>query len=1764
MTYRMSGAEKHLEFTPAQSRMWAGQKMLPDAPLYNMALSYRILGPLQPERFTAAFAKLVEEADALRMVVVEAGEAPSQRVHAVIDPALAFIDLQAEADPANAAQTWMEARSQISFDLTERSFDSALLRLGREDWIWYYNQHHLFTDASSFAVLFRRLEALYQEVDGAPLPAFADHIALGSATAQTESAEAHFSARQGQNAPLYNRRPGMDASASVRLEVPFPDDLAAAFTARTKERGWAALTPQMSQYMMLATVLFAYLNRVTGQTRQSIGAPVHNRATPSAKQTAGLLIDVLPMQVEVSEGETFASLFGKVRQETGLFLRHSNAGVSGSGYHRAFNTVLNFITAQFGSFAGMETHSAWLHPGHCDPNHVLRLQVEDFNQSGRPRLFLDLNTDVFPDPSLGVAHFSAMLRAFLEEPDQAIDAVEIAGGAERAQLLSFAQADPAPQERRFIPDLIAAQAAAIPTAPALVFSNETLSYADMWSRVEALVTALQQQGVRKGDRVALVLPRSPAAVIAMIAAMRAGAAYIPIDPNVPKARIAMIVADAACQVVVATQELAEHLETATLTLGEDGTLAQPIDPDPAPVALDPADTAYVLYTSGSTGKPKGVIVPHRGLSHYVGWARDTYCANGPLTFPLFSPLTFDLTVTSLFVPLVSGGTLRIYPEPSSGPDLAILDVVSENAVDIIKLTPSHLRLQAGREMKDTRVRQLIVGGEDLTAALAHEAYQAFGENVAIHNEYGPTEATVGCVLHSFDPASDVVGSLPIGRPITNMGAFVRSSAGALQPVGVAGELWLTGAGIADGYHNRPEASAAAFVTDPDGIAAYRTGDLARLRPDGVIEYLGRIDAQVKVNGVRIETGEIETTLTRHSGVDAACVILHSPAAKQSHTQQCVRCGLPSNFPSLRFTAAGLCSICCDYDRIRDAAQSYFEDMPALQAVLDRRLPHEGTHDALVLFSGGKDSSYMLGRLADMGLRILAFTLDNGFISAQAKANISRVVDALGVDHVFGEVPEMNAIFADSLKRHANVCNGCFKAIYTLSMSMALERKIPFIFTGLSRGQFFETRLSAELFESGAPRIAEIDQMVLEARKTYHRTPDAVSACMDTRVFQTDEIFEKVEIVDFYRYCDVDLDDLYAYLDTRLPWVRPSDTGRSTNCRVNDVGIHVHKTERGYHNYALPYSWDVRMGHKKRDAALEELDDEYDVAEVEAMMAEIGYSIKAPEAPQPELVAYYAGPTPLKPQDLRAHMKAALPGYMVPAQYVHLAEMPLSRNGKIDKSALPEPPARSPTSDARVAPRNNTEAKMAAIWADVLGADEIGVTDDFFDLGGDSISALRIHSRARRAGFDLRPDDIFEALTVEALCALAATRKRSVEGQVAPGPVALLPAQRWFFQGHRSMPPAEAQVLKLRGLNADEPTLETAFAKLIAHHDALRTAFRYSDEGWQAEILASGAAPAIGYANDPASAQPTMLRALDPARGQHIAVALLSGGDTLIAVHHLVIDALSWPILIEDLRAAIEGQALPRKTSSVRAWANQLPNVETAGIAEALPDNLRAPEGALASDLAHRRTDIPAQTIARLRTGLRAKGATLQDGLLAALSLSFAGQGSARLAVDVESIGRAEPSGTLDASRTIGWFTEFVPRWLAIPADATDPLAALGDTLRAKPALDSRPSIVFNLIDATELETGDTDSQGPLDLWRAPDAPLRHILAINLALTAEGLAVTWSYPGDKAALEDCAQRFERAVAGLLQALPQARARKRGATDQANLNKLAALMAKSGAK
>jgi acyl-CoA synthetase (AMP-forming)/AMP-acid ligase II/acyl carrier protein len=744
--------------------------------------------------------------------------------------------------------------------------------------------------------------------------------------------------------------------------------------------------------------------------------------------------------------------------------------------------------------------------------------------------------------------------------------------------------------------------------------------------------------------------------------------------------------------------------------------------------------------------------------NYIWWAKNNYAKEGAVDFPLFTSLSFDLTVTSIFTPLASGGCVIVYPEDETA-DGSILKVIADNEADVIKLTPSHLALMAMADLSKLKARRLILGGEELKSHLAGKIFSLMGGRVEIINEYGPTETVVGCMIHRYDPETDRGNAVPIGKPAGNVKLYILDAALTPMPIGVPGELYISGDGVARGYINNPGLTAERFLRDPfnPGGRMYKSGDIAYWREDGVMELIGRADGQVKVQGYRIEPGEIESAVLSFGGVKECVVDVIRPAtaAIAADGNYCAECGLPSNYPGAAFDSDNVCAACRDYKAYKEKAEGYFKTQADLEALFKDRAPAgKGGYDCLALYSGGKDSTYMLFKLAEMGLSVLAFTFDNGYLYEGAKENIRRVAAKLKMDHIFGTTLHINEILADSLHRYSNVCNECFKVVYTLGVKVAAEKGIRRIVTGLSRGQLYETRL-AELFRGSVFDEEEIGRAVMDARRLYHRMDDAVARYMDVKMFQDDAVFDEVEFVDFYRYTDVTREQIMGYLATNVQWINPAETsGCTTNCRINDAGIFVHTMERGYNNYALPNSWEVRLGHKTRDVSINELESPLDMDSVQAMLKETGYGKEGEGSGQRKrLVAYFTSDDPIAEEELRGFLAGKLPDFMIPASFARVDKMPLTVNGKVDKKEL----AQMGQGGSHVGkrryekPTNSVEKKIADVWGKALGLEKVGINENFFELGGHSLMATQVVSRLRTEfSVDLPLISIFEKPTVRQL------------------------------------------------------------------------------------------------------------------------------------------------------------------------------------------------------------------------------------------------------------------------------------------------------------------------------------------------------------------------------------------------------------------------------
>ncbi len=1393
-----------------QRQVWASQLRYPGAALQNMATLTHLDGAIDPQRFTDAFAAVVQASDVLRSRV-----GPVLTIHKT-PPATTLVIKIARKDAA----TWADQRNRTPLNMARAGYDSVLLMHGDGTASWYLGLHHMVTDATSSALVF---DATAKAYAGKPVQQHCFYDRLPATNAPHDHAgkraAAHWKARQPAtplgDIYLTSTRKG---PASQQADILVNSDMPALLSA-CLSGPYQMLSEGLARTSIMVTASALFLHRLTGKHAFSIGLPVHLRGNDTAS-LIGPLMEMFPVDITIKPEDTHLTLFQRTSESVLLTVMNAAPQTSPpSDYAMVVNVIPpNAAPTTFGD---IPAQMAWRHAGMVDPDHALRLHVTPYaNSTGDQaglNLKLDMNATLIPKPARTrmPGYFAAVLQGVLESPDAPIGARDICGADELAKIQGwehskgFTNTSLTPTQLK----------TALKGNDALVIDGPAgrLTGDQLWRKATHFAGGLQRAGVGKGCRIGISLPPSPEAVIAIYGTMLAGASFVPLDPAQPATRRAMLAKSAGIKQVFSTAKAVAECKGAF-----------------SPVKTSSTDEAYLMFTSGSSGAPKPVPITHSGLAHYLRFALHSYFGMAkPAIAPLFGSLTFDLSITTLFAPILSGG--RIIPVGQGGP--AALAAIAENtSINWLKATPSHLEILTRMLPKNHGLKTVVVGGEAFRHRLALDLGK-INKDINVYNEYGPTETVVGCMIHKVDFAKEEGPDVPIGMPAPGVTLRVVGSYGQRAPLGVSGELWISHAGMTAGYEAGPDKGA---FTTQDGIRFYRSGDLARLGEDMLLTYQGRLDDEIKTGGIRLNPAEVEDALNRHPLIEKSVVRAWAPEWREP-VQHCRECGLPDNVPGIGFDKNGVCDTCHDYKKVAAAAQSWFgkpDDMKAVFAAARARSSSE--YDCLHMLSGGKDSTYTLCRLIDLGYKPFVFTFDNGFIPASVKENIRKVVSGLRVDHEFASTPEMNPIFRDSLATHSNVCNGCFKTLYTLASNRAEELGITLIVTGLSRGQLFETRLTPGQFRESRFDARAIDRAVVDARRVYHRLNDLPNRLLDTDIFADDTLFERIEFLDFFRYEDIALSEMLEYLHSRTKWRRPPDTGRSTNCLINVLGINTHRIEQGYHNYAVPYAWDVRLGHKTRAQAIDELADDLDKAEISELQTMLGFEPTVKKTLTAWLVLAKGALRAPTPAELRAFLADLLPAHAVPDAFVELADTPLTKNGKVNTALLPAPAiTHRPVKDFPIAALSETEKTIIAIWEQALRVEPISLEDDFFALGGDSLAALEMVIEVSQACKVNLPDAAgFSNTTPQALANLVDTM-RGGQGTAVPvsnppadtrsgttPPVLSVGERTILFDQGRDQTSKKynvCRIFKVAGA-VDAPNFEAALRKVARCHEPLNWSY----------------------------------------------------------------------------------------------------------------------------------------------------------------------------------------------------------------------------------------------------------------------------------------------------------------------------------------------------
>jgi amino acid adenylation domain-containing protein len=898
----------------AQQRLWFLDRLEPGSSSYNIHTTVRLKGHLDVAALELTLAEIIKRHEVLRTTFPDVDGQPVQ----VIAPAGAFqlplLDLSDLLEATREAEVRRISRGEAlrPFNLSDGPLLHArLLRLSATEHVALFTMHHIISDGWSMGVLTNEIAALYDSYSkGLPSPLtelpvqYADYAVWQRQWLQGETLEQELGYWTLQLAgappvlPLPTDRP-RTAKQNRQGKVQSLR-LSKELTAQLKE---LCRREGVTLFMTLLAGFNALLSRYTGETDIVVGTPIAGRNRSETEGLIGFFVNTLALRTDLSGEPSFRELLGRVRevclggyahQEVPFERLVEELQVERSLDHSPlFQVLFSLQNAPVENFElpGIEISGVAIE----NPMAKFDLLLDTAEVGEEVACRMQYSADLFDDSTISglLKHFERLLEAAVSDAGQGVSRLPLLSDEERAaELWGWNQTHREYAESSCFHQLFEQQVARTPDAVAARYNEETLTYAKLSSRADALARHLQSMGVAPDNLVGILAQRSIEMLVALLGVLKAGAAYVPLDPTNPPERLTYILQDADVKLLLTQEHLAGSLQDVHVPVvlldAEQAIVESSGHGDTPLVAGAVADNlAYVIYTSGSTGKPKGTLITHRGLVNYLSWCVEAYALKAGSRAPVHSSISFDLTVTGLLAPLLVGGQVELLPEDVGIESLASA-VKRGGEYGLIKLTPTQLELLAQRITPEEAAQcthAFIVGGEQLSFE-ALRFWRQHAPLARVINEYGPTETVVGCCV--YEVAADDLGSaaVPVGHPIANTRIYLLDANFEAVPRGVSGELYIASPGVARGYLNRPDLTAENFLPDPfstePGARMYRSGDLARRLPKGEIEFLRRRDSQVKLRGFRVELGEIEATLRRlHAVQDCAVVLRRTSGGEQS-------------------------------------------------------------------------------------------------------------------------------------------------------------------------------------------------------------------------------------------------------------------------------------------------------------------------------------------------------------------------------------------------------------------------------------------------------------------------------------------------------------------------------------------------------------------------------------------------------------------------------------------------------------------------------------------------------------------------------------------------------------------------------------------------------------------------------------------------------------------------------------------------------------------
>ncbi len=877
----------------AQQRLWFLDRLQPDTPFYNVPAAIRITGPLDVPALEQSLSTIVERHESLRTTIPTQNGQPVQCVVPAQQVSLPVVDLTTtHQDDEIAQQIGREARQP--FDLASGPLlRMRLLRLGTHDHLLLLTMHHIICDGWSIGVLMQELATLYaahrsgQVAHLPPLPIqYADYTIWQQQFLQSDDLKRHLD---------YWRAQLRGAPAVLELPTDYPRPPVQTFWGDrqtiTLPAGLQQQLQQLSRqsdatlFMTLLAAFQVLLYRYSGQEDIVIGSPVANRTRAELEPLIGFFVNMLVLRGDLSGNPTFRQLLARVRHMTLAAYEHQEVPFDrlvdelqperNTSHTPLFQVVFILQNAPMPplELADLRLHLADTHSGIAK----FDLTLEVTERADGLEVAAEYTTALFDPETIArlLLHYRVLLEGIAASPDSCIAHLPLLTDAEYRQLVYGWNRHTADYPTdTYVHVLFARHAQRTPARLAIVDNTQRLTYRAVDNRANQIAHALRSMGIGADSIVALCVQRSADFIIGLLGVLKAGAAYVPLDPFTPLRRLQTIMSDADIAVVLTQQELRSRFDDQAariICLDADESLLAQQPETPPEVDLTPDNLAYVIYTSGSTGTPKGVLLTHSGVTNLIFWHNETFAVTAQDRTTQIAGLGFDATIWELLPALAAGTTIYMPDDETRGTPELLRDWLVARQISVSFLpTPLAERLLSLEWPADSVLRVVQTGGEAL------KRYPPSGLPFTLYNNYGPSECTVAATSTPVLPRTDEPFPPSIGYPLKNTQVYILD--GQMQPVpaGVPGELYIGGANVGRGYLKRPAQTAAQFVPDPfsgrAGARLYRTGDLVRARADGQIDFLGRVDTQVKVRGFRIELGEIEAVLSRHPAVGETVVL----------------------------------------------------------------------------------------------------------------------------------------------------------------------------------------------------------------------------------------------------------------------------------------------------------------------------------------------------------------------------------------------------------------------------------------------------------------------------------------------------------------------------------------------------------------------------------------------------------------------------------------------------------------------------------------------------------------------------------------------------------------------------------------------------------------------------------------------------------------------------------------------------------------------------